>query len=118
MRKNIMIEDELRRECTDYIFQGLTKTRRFRLQKAKQYPDDGRNEIAAASLLKLANDATELTDESWKLLQLFYDPDSRIWQDAICQATKNVGFSNKSKSFPFFVRNLIVLLQHQQSAVA
>jgi hypothetical protein len=104
-----MIEEE-RNGCIESIVYGLTKTSDFRTRKAKQYPDDLRNSRAAESLKKLANDATELTDESWELLQLFYDPDSKCWRDAICQATKDVGFSNKSRSFPFFIRSLIGLL--------
>jgi hypothetical protein len=113
-RRKTMIEEE-RSECRESIVSALTKTSAFRSRKAKQYPDDNRNATAAASLMKLANDATELTDDSWELLQLFYDPESKCWQDAICQATKNVGFSNKSKSFPYFIRSLIALLPHHQA---
>jgi hypothetical protein len=112
-----MIEEE-RRECGETIVSALIMTGDFRLRKAKEYPDDKRNATAAASLHKLANDATELADSEWELLQLFYDPQSKCWRDAICQATKNVGFSNKSKSFSFFVRSLIALLPHQQSVAA
>jgi hypothetical protein len=112
------IEEEQRRDCVDSIVVGLTKTSDFRSRKAKQYPDDPRNARASESLLKLANDATELSDPEWELLQLFYDPESKCWQDAICQATKDVGFSNRSKSFPYFIRSLIALLPHHQAEIA
>jgi hypothetical protein len=107
-----MIEEEQRRDCVDSIIFGLNRTSDFRARKANQYPDDPRNARASESLKKLAKDADDLSNDEWKLLQLFYDPDSATWRDAICQATKNVGFSNKSKSFPFFIRSLIGLLPH------
>ena len=109
-------QEEQRRDCVESIFAGLTKTSAFRSRKAKQYPDDPRNARAADALLKLANDATGVTDSEWELLQLFYTPESKSWQDAICQATKDVGFSNKSKSFPYFIRSLIALLPHNTTA--
>jgi hypothetical protein len=111
----IMLEEEQRRDCVESIFAGLTRTSAFRSRKAKQYSDDPRNARAADTCLKLANDATGVTDSEWELLQLFYEPESRSWQDAICQATKDIGFSNKSKSFPFFIKSLIALLPHNQT---
>jgi hypothetical protein len=92
------VEEEQRRDCVESIFTGLTKTSAFRSRKAIQYPDDGRNVRAADSLLKLANDPTEVTDSEW---QFCNDPESKCWQDAICQATKDVGISNKSRNFPY-----------------
>jgi hypothetical protein len=106
-----MIEEE-RSGCIESIVYGLTKTSDFRNRKAKQYPEDLRNARAAESLKLLAKDAIKLTDEQWGLLQPLYDPDSKGWRDAICQATKDVGFSNKSTSLAFFLRSLIGLLPH------
>ena len=108
------MEDNRRIECIASIVSGLTKTSDFRLRKAWQYPDDPRNSTAAVTCIKLANDATELEGSAWKLLQLFHDPKSKCWRDAICIATKNVGFSNTSRSFPYFVRTLIAQLPHHQ----
>jgi hypothetical protein len=116
-KKSIMFEED-RRDCVDSIVFGLNKTSEFRARKAKQYPEDPRNARAAETLKKLANDATEVTDDLWKLLQLFYDPDSTTWRDAICQATKDVGFSNRSRDFQFFIRSLIGHLPHHQSVAA
>jgi hypothetical protein len=113
-----MDQEEQRRDCVDSIVLGLNKTGAFRARKANQYPDDPRNSRAIESLKKLANDADNLSDDEWSLLQLFYDPGSTIWRDAISQATKDVGFSNKSKSFPFFIRSLIRLLPHNNVANA
>jgi hypothetical protein len=110
-------QEELRRDCVESIVVGLTKTSDFRLRKATQYPDDKRNAAASASLKKLAHNATDLSDSEWQLLQLFFDPKSKTWQDAICQATKDVGFSNRSRSFPYFIRCLIAQLPHHQTAV-
>ena len=110
------MNEEQRRDCVEAIYTGLCKTSAFRLRKSKQYPDDPRNLRAAETLSKLANDATGLTESDWQLLELFYDPESKSWQDALCQATKDISFSNRSKSFPFFIRSLIAYLPHHQTA--
>jgi hypothetical protein len=104
-----MIEEE-RNGCFESIVFDLARTSEFRTRKFKQYPDDPRNLRAAESLRLLANNATGIPDEYWEKLQPLYDPDSKGWRDALCRATKDVGFSNKSNSFSFFLRNLVELL--------
>jgi hypothetical protein len=113
-----MINDEERSGCNESIIRGLLTTSAFRMRKAKQYPEDLRNARAAASLKHLANDAADYVDDSWKMLQNYYHPDSEAWRDAICQATKDVGFSNTSRSFPYFLTKLVGLLSQSQSVVA
>jgi hypothetical protein len=108
--------DDLRDDCLQNIITALTRTSGFRWRKARQYPDDPRNMRASDSCKFIANNATELPLEYWERLQALYDPDSKGWRDAICQATNNIGFSNKSNSFSFFLRNLISLLP--QNSVA
>ena len=108
--------DDLRDDCLQNIITALTRTSGFRWRKARQYPDDPRNMRASDSCKLIANNATELPLEYWEKLQALYDPDSKGWRDAIGQATNNIGFSNKSNSFSFFLRNLISLLP--QNSVA
>jgi hypothetical protein len=112
------IQEEQRRGCVDSIVVGLTKTSDFRLRKAKQYPDDHRNAAASESLKIMAKNASQLSDESWRLLQLYYAPDSKDWRDAICQATKDIGFSNKSRSVAYFIQRLIRILSQPTSVAA
>jgi hypothetical protein len=115
----MFIDDEERQGCIDSISHSLTRTHDFRTRKAREYPDDPRNADAAATLKTFASKvATELSDNSWRILKRSYDPNSKHWQDAITQATRDVGFSNTSKSFPFFVQRLIRLLPKWQADVA
>jgi hypothetical protein len=109
-----MIEEK-RNDCFEYIVNDLTRTSEFRARKFKQYPDDSRNLRASESLKLLAKNATGIPDEYWENLQPLYDPDSKVWRDALCRATKDIGFSNKSNNFNFFLRNLISLLPQSQA---
>jgi hypothetical protein len=113
----MIIEDE-RNGCIDSIINSLTKTSAFRTRKASQYPDDPRNAKAAGALTGLANDAAEHVDGAWTMLQHYYQPDSKAWRDALCLATKDVGFSNKSRSFPYFLTRLVSLLAQLQNVAA
>ena len=106
--------EDLREDCLQNILDALIRTSGFRWRKAKQYPDDSRNMRASDSCKLMATSATELPLEYWEQLQPLYDPNSKGWRDALCQATNNVGFSNKSNSFSFFLRNLISLLPQPQ----
>jgi hypothetical protein len=84
------IEEE-RQGCTDSIVYGLTKTSEFRARKAKEYPQDLRNARAVETLKQLAKNAAELSADFWEMLRHHYNPDSKEWQDAVSQATKDVG---------------------------
>jgi hypothetical protein len=111
------IEEE-RQGCTDSIVYGLTKTSEFRARKAKEYPQDLRNARAVETLKQLAKNAAELSADFWEILQHHYNPDSREWQDAVSQATKDVGFSNKSKSYAYFIQRLIRIVSQSSSGLA
>jgi hypothetical protein len=89
---------------------ALARTSAFRWRKAKQWPDDPRNLSASSSLKTLMNNSTELSDQYWEKLEPVYIPDSDSWRIALNQAANNVGFSNKSSSFAFFLRDLVGLL--------
>jgi hypothetical protein len=82
-------------------------TSAFRTRKANEYPDDIRNVRAAETLKQFAKDAVDNSADFWEMLQHHYNPDSREWQDAISLATKDVGFSNKSKSYAYLIQRLI-----------
>jgi hypothetical protein len=110
--------EEDRQGCTDSIVYGLTKTSEFRTRKAKDYPHDLRNAAAAATLKQLAKSAAELSPDFWNLLQHHYIPDSREWQNAVSQATKDVGFANQSKSYAFFIQRLIRIMSQSSSVAA
>ena len=109
-----MNSEDLRDDCFQNILTALFRTSGFRWRKAKQYPDDPRNMRASEACKLMATNAAELPDDCWEILESLYDPDSKGWRDALCQATNNVGFSNKSNSFSFFLRNLISLLPQPQ----
>jgi hypothetical protein len=83
-----MTNEEERKGCNESIICALLATGAFRSRKAKQYPEDLRNARAVALLTRLAEDAKDYVDDSWKMLQHYYDPDSKTWRDAIAQATR------------------------------
>jgi hypothetical protein len=118
-KKSIMIIDfeEDCQACTDSIVLGLLRTSEFRTRKANQY-DDPRNEKAAETLKQLAKIAAERNADFWNLLQAYYNPDSREWQNAVSLATRDVGFSNKSKSYAFFVQRLVHIASQSSSSIA
>jgi hypothetical protein len=60
-RNRNMIENE-KIDCVDSLIFGLNRTAQWRQKMAAQYPGDPRNVRAADCLLKLASDATELSD--------------------------------------------------------
>jgi hypothetical protein len=106
----MMDHEHLRNDCLQNILASLIRTSGFRWRKAKQYPDDPRNLRASESLKLMASNATELPDEYWEKLESLYVPESDGWRNALNQATNNVGFSNRSNSFAFFLRSLVELL--------
>jgi hypothetical protein len=115
LKKSIMINDEERSDCNESIIRGLLTNQRIPNAQSQTIP---RNARAAASLKHLANDAVDYVDDSWKMLQSYYQPDSEAWRDAICQATKDVGFSNMSRSFPYFLTKLVGLFSQSNSFAA
>lgn len=70
---------------------------------------DQRNAWAAGALRKLADDMANLPDEAFARLGTHCD-DSERWREAISEAARQVGFRHKSKSLPFFLKNLIGVL--------
>jgi hypothetical protein len=61
-------------------------------------------------LRKLAADAPSLTDEAWSKLEPHFEWGSETFREAVSQTARQVGFHHKSKSFPFFVKNLVAVL--------
>jgi hypothetical protein len=110
------MNDGLRDDCFQNIITALTTTSGFRWRKARQYPEDIRNFDAAETCKHIANNATELPIDYWEMLQPLYDPNAKHWRDAIRHATNNIGFSNRSSSFAFLLRNLISLLPQSEAA--
>ena len=63
--------------------------------------------FAAETLNKLAADAAGMTDEQYLSLKEFFNWESLPWRNAVSQATRQVGFHNRSKDFGAFVRSLL-----------
>jgi cyclopropane fatty-acyl-phospholipid synthase-like methyltransferase len=110
----MIIENE-KSDCAQSIAFGLHRTANWRDKIFERYSDQ-RAVWAAGALRKLADDVPNLTDESWEKLKPHYDYGSERWREAISAAAREIGFSHKSKSFPFFVKNLIGVLS-QPAAV-
>jgi hypothetical protein len=110
------MNESLRDDCLMNIRAALARTSAFRWRKAKQWPDDPRNLLASSWLKTIMNNSTELSDQYWEKLEPVYIPDSDSWRIALNQAANNVGFSNKSNNFSFFLRDLVGLLPSQSVA--
>lgn len=75
---------------------------------------DQRNGWASKALRKIAGDAENLDDEAWSRLQPYFDSDE--WREGVSEAARQVGFAHRSKSFPFFVKNLVAVLSKPTAA--
>jgi hypothetical protein len=111
-----MNDESLRDDCLMNIRAALARTSAFRWRKAKQWPDDSRNLQASSSLKTMMNNSTEIPDQYWEKLESLYFPESDGWREALNQAANNVGFSNRSNGFAFFLRDLVELLPSQSVA--
>jgi hypothetical protein len=109
------MNESLRDDCLQNIRAALARTSPFRWRKAKQWADDPRN-LRVRVVKTMVNNSTELPEEYWQKLQPLYAPDSDGWRNALNQAANNIGFSNKSNSFSFLLRNLVDLLPHSVAA--
>jgi hypothetical protein len=110
LQEYFKMNESLRDDCLMNIRAALARTSAFRWRKAKQWPDDPRNLLASSWLKTIMNNSTELSDQYWEKLESVYIPDSDSWRIALNQAANNVGFSNKSNNFSFFLRDLVGLL--------
>ncbi len=110
-----MIEDE-KIDCIDALVFGLNRTAHWRQKMAAKYPGDPRNVRAAECLLKLATDATELSDGAWSQLQPHCGWASERWREAISQAARAVGFAHKIKDLSSFVKHLLDALSQPVTA--
>jgi hypothetical protein len=105
-----MIENE-KIDCIDSLTIGLNRTAHWRQKMAAKYPSDPRNDRAAECLSALATKATELSDEAWEQLKPHTDWASEPWREAISKAARMVGFQQKIKDLPSFVKTLMGVLQ-------
>jgi hypothetical protein len=110
----MIIENE-KSDCAQSIAFGLRRGAKWRDKIYERYSDP-RAAWAAGALRKLVEDAPNLTDEQWDNLKPHYDFGSERWRKSISFAARQVGFIHRSKSFVFFIKNLIAVLS-QPAAV-
>jgi hypothetical protein len=92
-------------ECADSIVRMAERTSAWRGAISPNF-NDPRNIRAAETLDKLAVDAIAMTDDQFLLLKDHFDWDSLLWRNALSQASRQIGFHNRSKDFGAFVRAL------------
>ena len=109
------IEDEDRDNCVQSIKYGITRGANWRDKVFERYHDE-RNVWAANALRKLADDTPSLRVDAWKALQPHFEWESERFREAVSQTARNVGFKHKSKSFPFFIKNLVAALSQPTAA--
>jgi hypothetical protein len=83
---------------------------------AAKHPSDQRNTKAAACLLNLANEASQLSESQWSQLQPHFGWASERWREAISQTARAVGFQHKIKDLPSFVKHLLDVLSQPITA--
>jgi hypothetical protein len=92
-------------ECIDSIVRVLERTAVWRRSISANF-NDPRNVRAAETLERLAIDAAGMTDDQFICLKPHFDWASMSWRNAISQASRQIGFFNRSKDFGAFVRAL------------
>lgn len=110
--KKIM-QNEEQGNCAQSISYGLNRTADWRDKVFTRYHDQ-RNVWASNALRKLAADAPGLTTESWEKLEPYFEWGSERFREAVSQTARQVGFQHKSRSFPFFIKNLAYVLQMEK----
>ena len=103
------MHNENRDNCVRAIIHGTTRTANWREKIFQQYRDE-RNLWSSKALHKLAGDALSMTDHAWAKLEPYYAEGSEPFRNAVSDTARHVGFEHKSKSFPFFVNNLVATL--------
>jgi hypothetical protein len=103
-------------DCTDTFKVGFNHTGRWRGRLANKFPGDPRNAKAATYLLKLADEAGELTDQDWARLQPHYEFASKRFQDAVSETGRLVGFQHKITNLHSFVDALVDVLSKPVAA--
>ncbi len=105
-----------KQNCINDLSASLRRTAGWRRELQKKYVNNSRrNEKAAATLERLADETNDLTDEAFETLQPFYSWSSGTWSDAVSQASRHVEFRNV-RTLPGFVNDLVGILS--QPAVA
>ncbi|SHN83827.1 hypothetical protein [Bradyrhizobium erythrophlei] len=100
------MNSETKQDCIESIVRVLERTALWRKSIAANY-NDNRNIRAAQTLDKLAVDAAKMTDDDFMLLKDHFDWNSMVWRNAVNQATRQIGFFNRSSNFGAFVRALV-----------
>jgi hypothetical protein len=101
--------DENKRDCTDSLIFGIGRVADWRKTTAEKYPTDLRNLRAYESLTTLANEAADLSDYEWRLLQPHYGWNDH-WREGISKTARLVGFKIKIRDIHSFVQALIEVL--------
>jgi hypothetical protein len=99
--KSTMIQKE---DCVFSLIEILTRTANWRDKVFDRY-NDPRANWGSKALRKIAADTENLNDDLWSKLQPHLSSDD--WRDSVSQAAKQVGFSHRSKSLPFFITKLV-----------
>ena len=97
-------EDKL--DCAESIIRAMERTASWRKTISANFNDE-RNIKASETLERLAVNAAGMTEEHWEALKPHFAWSSQIFRDALFNATRQVGFSHKSKSFDSFVRLVV-----------
>ena len=100
-------------DCVQSIIVGATRTADWRDKMLEKYGDQ-RNGWASKALRKIAVDAENLDDESWRKLQPYFASDD--WREGVSEAARRVGFAHRSKSLPFFVKTIVSVLSQPVAA--
>ncbi len=108
-RNRNMTDNENKIECMDSLIFGLNRTAEWRKKMAVRHPSDNRNTRANSYLMKLANEASQLSDEDFLQLEP-YCALNEPWRDCVSKAARHVGFTHKIKDFPSFVEHLLEVL--------
>jgi hypothetical protein len=100
-----------KQDCIASIAEALNRTSVWRKSLVVKFADDPRNASAAATLDKLAENTSRLTDEQWSELKPYFGGwASENWRKGLSQAARQVGFHHKARDLTAFVKSLVGVL--------
>jgi hypothetical protein len=93
--------------CLEYLSRSLIRTSEWRRTQAARFPNDLRNERAANSLRQLANTASQISDDQWRLLSPLFNPKDDRWCDLVARCSRDVGFRSNPETFADYMETII-----------
>lgn len=106
----------MKSQCENSLRWSLNRTSVWRSGLAKRYAGDYRNTDAADRCRHIASLGGHLSEAQWHELRPYFDPNGRVWLEAITRATREIGFRTNPSSLNDFADLLIGVLEGEMAS--